>query len=354
MVPDSNLVISLAEFSVVLSAVFCIAVKAHVTRDDERTQPRNTTRHAAFCWWILSLAIAPVVLHPDSARLMIMTRSLFIMLVPEFFSKFIKCFFKGDVSFAWKAAAVRTVYWCVFFWLCMKTDNPHHALYVAAFCGIGETAYLMYHLVPIIRRLREYDSRNYSSPEDFPHRFVVEFMLVFSVTLLSMDVLFFVPTVWGLALRDLILVAHNLAVLIFSIIPGEKFLASQATAVEAVSQVDAACAEVKSAPSEEALARIAEIRQQIVDVVERRRGYLDPHLTLDKIVEKIDCGKTYASNVCKNELGGFYNYVNGLRVQCADDYMKTHPFATQEEVAENSGFSSRQTLASARKKLKQD
>ena len=354
MAPDSNILISLSEFSVVLSVIFCIAVKAHVTRDDEREQPRRTTRTAAYVWWILSLSIIPVVFHPDNGRLLIFSNSVFMMLLPEFFTKFIKCFFRGDISFAWRAAALRTVYWLAFLWICFFSDTPTWSLCIAGVAGIGETCYLLYHLIPILRRLREYDRGHYSSPEDFPHRFIVEFLLVFCVTLGTMDILFFVRGPLAFALRDTVLVAHNLAVLIFSILPGEKFLGAHKSASDAVSCQCVTGEDTKSALSADALARIDKIKEQIEDVVERKRGFLDPHLSLDSIVSQIDCGKTYASSVCKNELGGFYNYVNGLRVQYADDYAKTHPFATQDEIAENSGFSSRQTLASARKKLKQN
>ena len=53
----------------------------------------------------------------------------------------------------------------------------------------------------------------------------------------------------------------------------------------------------------------------------------------------------------REQLGGFYLYVNTLRMKHATAYKQQHPLATQDEVATESGFTSRQALSNAKRRM---
>ena len=75
--------------------------------------------------------------------------------------------------------------------------------------------------------------------------------------------------------------------------------------------------------------------------MEQKKGFLNPHLTLAHVASQTDYGRTYVSKVFKQEFGGFYNYINRLRLEYAAQYASEHPEASQDEIASQSGFSSR-------------
>lgn len=59
-------------------------------------------------------------------------------------------------------------------------------------------------------------------------------------------------------------------------------------------------------------------------------------------------GRTYIAAVVKSELGGFFSYVNRLRVKYAECYLAEHPEATIAEAAEAAGFSNRKAYYRAK------
>ena len=93
------------------------------------------------------------------------------------------------------------------------------------------------------------------------------------------------------------------------------------------------------------------IKTDILNEVNVNKAFLKIDYSLDDLASDIHCSRTYASTVCTYEFGGFYNLINKARLEYVDAYMETHPGATQEDIAESCGFSSRQSLIYARKKL---
>lgn len=94
-----------------------------------------------------------------------------------------------------------------------------------------------------------------------------------------------------------------------------------------------------------------EIKLQMIQEIYMNEAFLDPAYSLDKLSNSLKCGRTYASVVCTEEFGGFYNLVNKARLDFAKKYLDLHPDATQQAVSEASGFASRQAMIYARKKL---
>lgn len=96
---------------------------------------------------------------------------------------------------------------------------------------------------------------------------------------------------------------------------------------------------------------VERIVSQVREYVEDGRKYLDAHLTLGDVSQHCDYSRTYVSKVVKLELGGFYNYVNALRLQHFEEYMQVHPMATQDQACSESGFSSRQAYYNVKRRL---
>ena len=84
--------------------------------------------------------------------------------------------------------------------------------------------------------------------------------------------------------------------------------------------------------------------------VEERQAFLDPGLTLASLAIRCRTNRTYVSSALM-ELGGFFNYINHLRLSFADNWKKAHPNTTLEQVALASGFHSRQTFYNVRRQL---
>lgn len=99
-------------------------------------------------------------------------------------------------------------------------------------------------------------------------------------------------------------------------------------------------------------------RQEILDairtVVEQQEGYLDPHLTLQDVADRSGYNRSYISGLIKAEWGGFFAYVNRLRIAHVDAWQQEHPAGTIQEAVELSGFNSRQTYYAVKARLSRE
>ncbi len=94
-----------------------------------------------------------------------------------------------------------------------------------------------------------------------------------------------------------------------------------------------------------------EMLSAIRTVVEQQKAFLDPHLTLHEVAERCGYNRTYISGLMKNELGGFFEYVNRLRLAYVETYLLENPEATLGEAIEASGFGSRPSYYAVKAKL---
>lgn len=75
------------------------------------------------------------------------------------------------------------------------------------------------------------------------------------------------------------------------------------------------------------------------------RVYLESSVTIEDVAVRLHSNRTYISCLVSKEFGmSFRDYLGSLRVEHAQKYMKSHPAATQDEVAQASGFSSASTF----------
>ena len=78
---------------------------------------------------------------------------------------------------------------------------------------------------------------------------------------------------------------------------------------------------------------------------------LDPHLTLQDVADRCGYSRTYIAGLVKNELGGFFSYVNRLRLAHADRLKAEKPNIPVGELTEASGFGSYATYYKIRRQL---
>ena len=90
---------------------------------------------------------------------------------------------------------------------------------------------------------------------------------------------------------------------------------------------------------------------EVSSYVEGEKAFLNPNLKLSDLAEHCTFGQTYISLALKERYGGFYNYVNKLRLNYFEEYKRLHPTAILDDIAERSGFSSRQSYYNVKKRL---
>ena len=93
---------------------------------------------------------------------------------------------------------------------------------------------------------------------------------------------------------------------------------------------------------------IARFKHLIID----EKHFLHPRLTLDEVAEELHSNKTYVSKLVNSVYHmGFPELINTLRVDYAEQYLKLHKYAKQEEIATNSGFLSASSFNTTFKKV---
>ena len=98
--------------------------------------------------------------------------------------------------------------------------------------------------------------------------------------------------------------------------------------------------------------RRLDILSAISVVVVEQEAFLDPHLTIQDVADRCGYGRSTLSGLFKAEFGGFFNYINDLRLKHVESYLKENPSATLQEAATESGFSSRQAYYKVKAKLR--
>jgi AraC-like DNA-binding protein len=90
------------------------------------------------------------------------------------------------------------------------------------------------------------------------------------------------------------------------------------------------------------------------DLIIRKKEYLNPEITLDKVAEELKLSKSHLSRLINNELGiSFPDYINQLRINEAKYYLKNPDFFNYTLIAIGleSGFASKTTFNNTFKKV---
>ena len=98
--------------------------------------------------------------------------------------------------------------------------------------------------------------------------------------------------------------------------------------------------------------KLKSLAEKIEEYLKCNKAYLDPHLKMEQVVEYCGTNRTYVSRAFKEHLGGFFFYVNSLRLEHYEKYLEQHKNSTKDIAAQESGFSSYQAFYKAYQRLK--
>ena len=355
-------------FGFIASCLFFAAVRwFHLCRpyhkDVKYYYPARTT--ATLCY-LSFVVLLPFLAHPLEPRAWLFTKTFVLVMTPFYGAQMLFCYF-GTVKswFAWRkpgwviqsvlALATAALWiWAVWPGITPDADTINKLVLLMIACGIVSFIYVIWMLHWIYRQLKNVEKENYSNPSDFPSRLARQalVLIVLSLILFLPPVVANSPLLMGITfllsmgintyLLILILHPHRHRPIIDEI--GEINVNANIDDNQNDNEID----EEKKQFSDET---VVFIKKEITKFVEDERQYLNQHLTVKEVAEHCSYGRTYVSYVFKNEMGGFFNYVNKLRLQHADRYRKEHHLAGQEEIALESGFSSRQSYYAIRRRM---
>lgn len=223
--------------------------------------------------------------------------------------------------------------------------------------GLIMTGIALWSARRVLRWSRSVNDEEYSNPDDFPVVFARKMVYLMLVI---------IALLWAATLADNRAVTAILEVLlsVFSVIlligvlqphrnQPEEFEEEPDTPAEPVEESPAASAtEVYKRTLSESKALT--ILSAISEVVVEQQAFLDPHLTIQDVADRAGYNRTYIAGLFKTELGGFFNFINTLRLDYADQYKKEHPDATLSEVISESGFASRTTYYTVRARMQRE
>lgn len=204
--------------------------------------------------------------------------------------------------------------------------------------GVVMTATCFFAVRIVLRWAARYDVEEYSNPEDFPVNFARKMGRIVFLAAILMWTAFLSNNRNVMAAVQLLLVGASVQMLISALHPHRK---GTPALKEGKEDEKKQVYSYKLSPIK-AKAIANAIRRE----VEQKQAFLDPHLTLRDVSLRCGYNRTYVAGIFKSEFGGFFHYVNTLRLQHAEAYRAANPKASITEIAESSGFGSRQSYYS--------
>lgn len=206
--------------------------------------------------------------------------------------------------------------------------------------GIIITAVCIMAMAVVLRWARSFNADDFSNPADFPvtqaRRWVA--MVAFNMVLCWVGAIVARP---GLMAVLMLLFAGCSTIFVISALHPHRRQSPE----EEASEPPVATAPKRSSSNR----RHQELMSAIHTVMVEQEAYLDAHLTIQDVADRCGYSRSALSSLFKAELGGFFSYVNGLRVQHVETYLKENPSATLQEAVLESGFNSRQAYYSVKK-----
>ena len=209
----------------------------------------------------------------------------------------------------------------------------------------------------VTRALRRFNEENYSNPDDFPGKFASRIIWVPALHLAVSWAIAVIGSKTALSVGLLSLSVLGVLFLIGALSPHRAMDVEQLEADEVTEQPDAG-----SLPGEETMAetetplspeRQEEIVRAIRHFVEEDQAYLDSHLTLTDLSRRIGINRGYVSTVMNARLGGFFAYINRCRYAHVARLKVEQPDTPVGELIDVSGFGSRSTYYSIRKRVEE-
>lgn len=299
--------------------------------------------------YLCSLTLLPYVLHPDSTDAWFLARLYFFPVTLYNFTILLYAYFGGVMGWRkWHAPMIVIgfpvgVSLLVAVVLALVPGDQVGVIspWVMYILGIMITAVCFAAMWLVLRWTRQFDEDEFSNPADFP----VVFARRWSVMIVVNMVICWVGALAGspvlLAVISLLLATASVLFIITALHPHRNRPLEE----EADASSESAS---KPAPSRK---KQKEILDAIQTVVVQQEAFLNPHLTIQDVADRSGYSRSYIAGLFKSEFGGFFPYINRLRLQHVDEYLQQHPAAPLQEALEASGFNSRQTYYSVKARL---
>ena len=302
--------------------------------------------------WLSSLCLLPYVFHPDSADAWYLVRIYFLPVTLYHFTLILFSYF-GSVM-QWKkwqgpmlVAGIPVGLALLFFLVLAILPGDHVVsakvgVFVLHLLGLLITG-ICFASVAVVRVwASRFDADDYSNPADFPvtQARVWLVLIVINVVLCWAGALLNNPAVMAVIM---LLIASSAVLLVITALNPHRN-----RPVEEDSHAPSSHVYKRALPQK----KKDEILNAIRTVVEEKKAFQDPHLTLHEVAERCGYNRTYVSGLVKSELGGFFEYVNRLRLSYVEKYREENPDATLGEAIEAAGFGSRPTYYAVKAKLK--
>ena len=294
--------------------------------------------------YLASLVLLPYAFHPDSPDAWFLARLYFFPVTLYEFTILLCAYFGSVMQWRkWRlpmlivgTPVVVSLLAAVVLALVPGDQLSRISLWVLYLLGAIMTGMCIAAMWLVFHWARSFDEDNFSNPADFPVVFARRWLvlIVLNVLLCWVGALADSPAL--LAVVMLLLAASMVFFLITALHPRRH---------RPVEDEEAPSARRARKPSS------ARILAVIHTVVVEQEAYLDPHLTIQDVADRSGYSRSYIGGLFKQEFGGFFPYINRLRLEHVDAYLKQHPVASLQEALEASGFNSRQTYYAVKARL---
>ena len=214
--------------------------------------------------------------------------------------------------------------------------NPALASWTLYSIGAIETLVCIASMVVVLLWAERYDADEFSNRADFPVVFARRWMFLVFFNQLFVWTAALTNSQLMVAITMLLLALSSIIFIISALHPNRNRPVGDKEVPEDAPKIERAYQRTLSNKTHQ------EILAAILTVVVEQRAYLEPHLTIQDVADRCGYNRSYVAGIFKGEFNGFFNYINTLRLEHAENYLKAHPDATIQEAVYESGFASRQ------------
>ncbi len=324
-------------------------------------------RRAATLIYLSALFIVPYVIYPDSHLAWLLVRAYFLPVDLYFLTILLLSYFGGVKQ--WKSW--RIPIWALgiiaglsllaaIAWTNSEADKWISDIieYIIIGTGVIMTLACEWAVFVVMKWAREANDEDYSNPKDFPVNFARKTVALLHITVILLWATAISYSKTAMAGLHLFMSVAAVLLLIAALHPHRhgsplEELDNQDSGVDKTRKKGKTAGRKTAYYSRNISdGKVQEIIDAIRVVVEQREAFLEPHLTMQDVADRTGYNRTYVAAVFKNHLGGFFTYVNTLRLDYADQYRKKHPKASVIEVSNESGFNSRTTYYAVQAKIR--
>lgn len=304
--------------------------------------------------YLNALVLLPYALHPESTDAWYLTRLYFLPVAILHFTVLLFSYFGSVMAWKkwqWPLAIVSLpvllallVAFVLALWPGEQVGYwaPALSWSVLYVSGIIITGACIAAVAIVLNWAGNFDADDFSNSADFPVSTARKWAVMVTVNLVLCWVGTLTASRHYLAVLMLLLAGSSVLFVISALHPHRRQLTEESVSEPAVASTP------RRAPSRK---KRQEILQAIHHVMVEQEAYLDAHLTIQDVADRSGYSRSALSSLFKAELGGFFSYVNGLRLRHVESYLQEHPSATLQEAVLESGFNSRQAYYSVKAKL---